>query len=166
MNFCAEIKKWSGGALLLLLLLTAACTKPEPIYEVEPVTVNVQGGAKRAVKSDRQFISGAFADVLKKQMTSDELDEAMVCYNAMSDKELMSDMIIRDMLKRSSRIPSSTEMRADTEKFVQETYVRFYKRDPSDLERWTVKQQIDQDTSLLPVMVYYAFMSGEEYRYY
>ena len=166
MNFCAEIKNWRGGALFLLLLLTTACTKPEAIYEVEPVTVNVQGGTKRALKSERQFISGAFADVLKKQMTSDELDEAMICYNAMSDKDLMRDMIIRDMLKRSSRIPSSTEMRADTEKFVQETYVRFYKRDPSDLERWTVKQQIDQDTSLLPVMIYYAFMSGEEYRYY
>jgi len=166
MNFCVEINKWSSGILFLLLSCAVACTKPEPIYEVEPVTVNVQGGTKRALKSDRQFVSSAFADVLKKQMTSDELDEAMVCYNAMSDKELMRDMIIRDMLKRSSRIPSSSEMRADTEKFVQDTYVRFYKRDPSDLERWTVKQQIDQDTSLLPVMVYYAFMSGEEYRYY
>ena len=143
-----------------------ACTKPEPIYEVNPVVVNIQGGTKRALKSDRQFVSGAFADLLKKQMTSSELDETMICYDAMTDKELMRDMVIRDLLKRSTHVPDAATMRADVSKFVRDAYTCFYKREPSDLERWTIEQQIIQDTTIVPAMVYYAFLSAEEYRYF
>ena len=144
-----------------------SCMKPEPIYEVEPLLVQVQGGQKNGVKTDRQFVSGAYADVIKKQISTSDLNEAIQCYLANSDKEMIQDMIIRGLLKRTSAvIPSSNEMRNDPEKFVTDTYRRFYKRDPSDLERWTVQNQITQDTSLLPVMIYYAFMSAEEYKYF
>lgn len=153
--------------LLLLALGAAACSAPEDIYEVDPITVQVQGGQKKAVKTDRQFVSGAYADVMKKQISTGDLDEAIVCYEANSDKELVTDMIIRDLLKRSAAvIPSATEMRGDISKFVGDTYIRFYKREPGDLERWTVQNQITQDTSISPVMVYYVFMTAEEYKYY
>ena len=141
MNSCVGIKL---KQLLLAsgVFLVAACTKPEPIYEVNPVVVNIQGGTKKALKSDRQFVSGAFADLLKKQMSSSELDETMVCYVSVSDKELMRDMVIRDLLRRSTHVPEAATMRADVSKFVKETYTGFYKREPSDLERWTIEQQI------------------------
>ncbi len=165
MNFCVDIK-WHQLMAMTGMLLFAACTKPEPIYEVNPVVVNIQGGTKKALKSDRQFVSGAFADLLKKQMSSAELDETMVCYAAVSDKELMRDMVIRDLLRRSTHVPDAASMRADVTKFVRDAYTGFYKREPSDLERWTIEQQIVQDTTLSPAMVYYAFMSAEEYRYF
>lgn len=152
--------------LAALLFMAGSCTKPEPIYEVNPVTVNVQGGTKKALKSDRQFVSGAFADLLKKQMSSDELDETMVCYASFTDKELLRDMVIRDLLRRSTHVPEAAAMRSDISGFVETAYTTFYKRDPSDLERWTIEQQIIQDTTITPAMVYYAFMSAEEYRYF
>jgi hypothetical protein len=166
MNSCV-VNKFRNVLFLLLAASFTACMEPEPIYEVEPILVEVQGGQKKAVKTDRQFVSGAFADVMKKQITTSELDEAIYCYDANSDKEMIRDMIIRDLLKRTAAvIPSVSEMRNDPEKFVGDTYRRFYKRDPSDLERWTVQNQIEQDTSIHPVMVYYVFMSAEEYSYF
>lgn len=166
MNSLKDIKSFRSLILMAPLLSVMACTKPEPIYEVDPVVVNVQGGTKKALKSDRQFVSGAFADLLKKQMSSDELDETMVCYESMTDKELMRDMVIRDLLRRSTQVPEATAMRADVSDFVRNAYTTFYKREPSDLERWTIEQQIVQDTTISPAMVYYAFMSAEEYRYF
>jgi hypothetical protein len=149
------------------LLTFASCLEPDPIYEVEPVTVQEQGGQKKGFKSDRQFVSGAFSDLFGKQITSAELDESMVCYNAISDKGLVRDMIIRDMLRRNSLVvPAAQDMRNDKDKFIIDTYRKFYKRDPSDLEKWTLLNQIDQDTTLNPVLIYYAFLSSEEYLYY
>lgn len=151
----------------LMALNWCSCMEPESIYEVEPVLVQVQGGQKKALKTDRQFVSGAYADVMKKQITTSDLDEAIYCYEANSDKEMIRDMIIRDLLKRTAAvIPTAVEMRNDPEKFVGDAYRRFFKRDPSDLERWTVQSQIVQDTSISPVMVYYVFMSAEEYLYF
>jgi hypothetical protein len=91
----------------------------------------------------------------------------MVCYEGFGEDYIIRDMIVRDMIKRSSVvIPSATEMRNDVSGFVRDTYTRFYKREPSDLEKWTVQNQITQDTTITPVMVYYSFMSAEEYLYY
>ncbi len=166
MNSCVVNKVKYFGLLLLTGAFTS-CMEPDPVYEVEPVMVQMQGGQKKAVKSDRQFVSGAFADVMKKQITTSELEEAIYCYDASGDKELVRDMIIRDLLKRTAAvIPSKNDMRSAPDVFVKDTYRRFYKRDPSDLERWTVENQIVQDTAISPVMVYYVFMSAEEYKYY
>ncbi len=149
------------------MIAFVSCMEPDPVYEVEPVLVQVQGGQKKAAKTDRQFVSGAFSDVMKKQISTSELDEAVYCYESNSDKELIRDMVVRDLLKRSAAvIPSVAAMRGNPGQFVDDTYRRFFKRDPSDLERWTVQTQIEQDTSIQPVMVYYVFMSAEEYYYY
>ncbi|MBP7166594.1 MAG: hypothetical protein KBB64_02950 [Bacteroidia bacterium] len=157
-------KKWM---LLLAMAGATSCMKPEPIFEVEPVTVNVQGGTKKAMKTNRQFVSGAYSDLTNKQIATSELDDAMVCYEGFGEDYIIRDMIVRDMIKRSAVvIPSATEMRNDVNGFVRDTYTRFYKREPSDLEKWTVQNQIAQDTTITPVMVYYSFMSAEEYLYY
>lgn len=150
-----------------IAIFTASCKKVDPIYEVEDVIVKNDASVKHALKGDRQFVSTAYSDLLKRSIPSADLNEAMNCYASVSDKEVVRDLIIRDLLRRSNlNPPSNAQMRADADAFVKDTFDRFYHRSASENEVFAVKQQLLQDTTISAVMVYYAFMTAEEYKYY
>ena len=63
-------------------------------------------------------------------------------------------------------MPTDQIMRADIDQFITDTYLRFYVREPGQYERWQLKQMIEQDAEITPEMIYYAFLTSDEYRYY
>ena len=63
-------------------------------------------------------------------------------------------------------IPSDAEMRADVEKFVQETYLRFFLRVPTAYEVFELKKEIENDPELTPELIYQAFALSNEYKFY
>ncbi|MEM7038738.1 MAG: hypothetical protein AAF570_17255 [Bacteroidota bacterium] len=79
----------------------------------------------------------------------------------------MMDMIILNFLEAPNvQIPSETDMRADLEDFVADSYRKFFVRAPSAFEQWFVSDLIRKDTAITPELVYYTFMTSNEYRYY
>ena len=158
-------------ALLLatgLTLGTAACKK-ETVYTygVDDVTVEQPGVNKPNLKNDLEFISIAYTDLFGTTIPQDKLEEMALCYTAFGDKRLMIDMVILNLLNEPGvSIPSEADMLANPGKFVDDTYRKFYVRQPSQFERWWLSSKIGSDTALSPELIYYTFLTSDEYRYY
>lgn len=156
--------------LLLILLCVsslAACKKEMVnVYEINPVHVS-PNGQKANLKSDLQFVSIAYSDLFGKQISAQELNALIAGYNSVGDKALVIDLIIRNLLVQPGIIKTNqAAMQSDPETFINETFERFFIREPSEMERWYFSDIILSNSQLLPEDIYYALMSAEEYRHY
>jgi hypothetical protein len=154
--------------LSLLLLLLGGCKK-EIIYtyEVNDVDVSQPGSAKPNVKSDLEVLSIAYSDLFGTSIPADELEAMSLSYQSFGDKRLVLDMIILNFLNEPGvQVPTDAAMRTDIEGFVDASYRKFFVREPSAFERWFVSDLIRKDAGLTPDLVYYAFMTSVEYRFY
>ena len=143
-----------------------SCTT-EYVFEVEPVQVVQSGSEKPNRKNNIEFISIAYADVFSSSISQTELNKLSVAYRSFGDKELVEDVLIKNFLNnRLAQIPSKTEMLQDVEQFIEDSYLRFYNREPSNYESWFLKKQIEDNTEIDPELIYYSMMTAEEYRFY
>tara|TARA_R110000868_G_scaffold237867_1_gene492447 strand:+ start:991 stop:1488 length:498 start_codon:yes stop_codon:yes gene_type:complete len=164
--------KVSKHILLLLALLTAGafsgCQKEKNIiYDVNDVNVNRPEGNKDYVKSLAEFISIAYTDLFGQNISQSALQTLSVPYSGFGDLKLIEDMIIKNFLNSPSAIvPSNTDMRANVDQFIMETYQKFFNRNPNEFELWHMKNLIEENADITPELVYYATMTSNEYRYY
>jgi hypothetical protein len=154
--------------LLLLLLAFSSCTHKKTYeYEVDSITVEEPGTDKPSSKTTLEFVSIAYYDLFGKNITQKDLVNLNTVYAAFGDKKLIEDMIIRNFLKRPDvKIPSLSEMKAAPESFVTDTYRKFYNRPPSPAEKWFMNNLLATDNSITPEIVYYTFLTSNEYRNY
>ncbi len=158
----------SAGLLCTVLLLGNGCKK-EIIYtyDVDDVTVEQPGTVKPNVKSDLEVLSIAYADLFGGSIPADKLEAMALSYQSFGDKRLVMDMVILNFLNDPAVIiPSDATMRSDIDAFVNASYRKFFVREPSAFERWYVGDLIRNDATLTPDLVYYAFMTSAEYRFY
>ncbi len=163
------LKKFKILFLILALSGIVSCKKKETdyIYGVNDVTVNQSGISKPNVKNTIEFISIAYSDLFGTTIGATELTELSLCYLAFGDKKFIEDLIIRNFLNKTGVIiPSQSTMTADVNAFVQTTYRKFYNRDPNEFEKWQVVNYINTTSNITPELVYYSFMTSDEYRYY
>ncbi len=160
-------------AVLLLILsvgIATGCKKEPPasyIYDVNNVTVSQDGVSKPNVKSTVEFISIAYSDLFGNTIDQATLTDLGTAYLAFGDKKLVEDLIIRNFLNtQGAEIPTVAEMNANVPLFIINTYKKFYNREPNEFELWQFTNLITTDTSVTPELVYYAFMTSNEYRYY
>lgn len=156
-------------ALVISLLLLLLSCKKETLYTYEVNEVNVQqpGVDKPNIKTDLEFISIAYTDLFGNTIPSDKLEDLSLAYVSFGDKQSIIDMIILNFMEESGvQIPSRAEMEADVESFVESSYQKFFVRQPNAFEKWFVSEKIKENSDLSPELVYYAFMTSEEYRYY
>lgn len=152
--------------VLSCLSLMLSCTT-EYVFEVEPVQVVQSGSEKPNRKNNIEFISIAYADVFSSSISQTELNKLSVAYRSFGDKELVEDVLIKNFLNNPlAQIPSKTEMLQDVEQFIEDSYLRFYNREPSNYESWFLKKQIEDNTEIDPELIYYSMMTAEEYRFY
>jgi hypothetical protein len=150
------------------LLLGPGCKKEKIYtYEVEDVNVAQPGTAKPNVKSDLEVLSIAYSDLFGTSIPASELEVMAQSYQSFGDKRLVMDMVILNFLNDPNVvIPTDASMRSDIGAFVDGCYRKFYVREPSAFERWFVTDLITQDPGLTPDLIYYAFMTSAEYRFY
>lgn len=142
-------------------------TEKTYIYTVNDVSVSQSGVSKPNVKSTIEFISIAYSDLFGNTISQSTLTNLSIAYSAFGDKKLVEDLIIRNFLNTQGvSIPTSTLMKADISKFVKESYSKFYNREPNEFELWQLTELIKNDADATPELVYYAFMTSNEYRYY
>lgn len=154
---------------LLLLGVTFSSCKKEKIYtyQVNDVNVDQTGATKPNVKSDLEIISIAYTDLFGATIPPDLLEDMSVAYQSFGDKRLMIDMIILNFLNNPGvQIPTDATMRADIGAFVAGTYRKFFVREPTAFEKWFVSDMIEKDADVTPELVYYGFMTSNEYRHY
>lgn len=154
--------------LAFVCLCVTSCKKDVSyIYDVNDTNVTQPGVSKPNVKSTLEFISIAYSDLFGTTIGAGELTDLSLSYLAFGDKKFIEDRIIRNFLNKTGVIiPTQTTMTADVGAFVQATYRKFYNRDPNEFEKWQIVNKINGDSSITPELVYYSFMTSDEYRYY
>jgi len=152
----------------ILISLAVSCKKDtEYIYEVDPVTVRKDDNLKSVEKTTVEFISIAYADVFGQTISQNQLGQLSLLYLSFGDKRLIEDMLIKNMFNSQSiQLPSEETMRADVTAFVNSIYLKLFNRLPNELEAFTLKKKISDNTSIMPDMVYYSMMTSDEYRFY
>ena len=163
--------KYTAFAIVLaLVVFTSSCKKEAPttyIYGVNSVGVTQDGVSKPNVKSTVEFISIAYSDLFGNTINQATLTDLATAYVSFADRKLIEDMIIRNFLNTSGiDIPTLTEMNANVPKFIINSYKKFYNREPNEFELWQMQNLITTDAAITPELVYYAFMTSNEYRYY
>lgn len=153
---------------LFLFVILSGCKKEEIYtYGVNDVLVDQPGAVKPHVKTDLEVISIAYSDLFGTSIPNTELDVLSQSYQAYGDKRMVIDMIILNYLNTPGvQVPSDAAMRGDIEGFVSNCYRKFYVRQPTAFEGWFVSDLIRKDASITPDLVYYAFMTSSEYRFY
>jgi hypothetical protein len=154
--------------LVLAISGIASCKKDiSYVYDVNDSTVTQPGVNKPNVKSTLEFISIAYSDLFGTSIGAGDLTDMSLCYLAFGDKKFIEDLIIRNFLNKPGVIiPTQAAMTADVPAFVAATYRKFYNRDPNEFEKWQIINKINGDPSITPELVYYSFMTSDEYRYY
>jgi hypothetical protein len=173
MNMLASInsiKSISAVSLIFIAAILSGCKKDPPasyIYGVNTETVSQDGVSKPNVKSTVEFISIAYSDLFGTTIDLTTLTELGTAYDAFGDKKLIEDMIIRNFLNSQNvTIPTVTEMNVNLPLFIINTYKKFYNREPNEFELWQFTNLVNTDANITPELVYYAFMTSNEYRYY
>ena len=161
---------------LAILFLIASCKKDNeiikdviyvPVYEVDSVLLYTSSAQKTKQKTLSQFISILYADLFQSSIPSSELNDIGELYVSIGDKQLFTEMLTSNYMNISGvKIPSKTEMNNDIDQFITDTYVRFYLRMPTELERYYLDQQIQGDSDLTPELIFFSFALSNEYWYY
>jgi hypothetical protein len=154
--------------VLLILFSFTACKRERTIlYDVQDVYVKRDGANKTRLKTTTEFIAIAYSDIFGTTIPQNKLDEIALVYESFGDKKLMEDIIVKNFINSpSAQIPSSTAMNADLDKFISDAYKKLYNREPSETETFKVKELIKSNSAITPLVVYYALMTSNEYRYY
>ena len=157
------------STFLIFLLLLSSCSKTESIYlyEVNEVEITQPGVDKKGLKGDLEFISLAYSDLFGSTLSENQLLALVGGYNAVGDKGLIADIIVRNFLNSpGADVPSVEQMKADVSAFIKATYRRFYVREPGEYELWYFENLIAEDPDITPEIIYYAFLTSDEYRYF
>ncbi len=156
------------GLILLAVVFLLACKREEVVrYEINPQHVSSSSTNKANLKSDLQLITIMYADVFGASLGNEELKGLNQAYLSFGDKDIVIDRITQYFLSQSgAQIPTAQAMRANIDQFIIDSYTRFYVRQPNEAEIFYLKKIIEEDTSIQPRDVYYALLTGEEYKYY
>lgn len=154
-------------AFLISIVFTSCKKETEYIYEVNDVQVSQEDIGKGIPKSTIEFLSIAYSDIFGNTISQNQLNRLSLLYLAFGDKKLLEDLLIKNMINRpESLLPSNQTMRADVDLFIVNAYQKLYNRSPNELEVFTLKKNINENAQMTAVMVYYAMMTSDEYRYY
>ncbi len=137
------------------------------LYGIDTVTLYSSSTQKTRLKSPTQFYAILYSDVFRKALPSTELYDLQEASLSIGDKLLMNQMMVSSYINApEALLPTAGEMRADITAFVQDTYIRFYQRNPSAVEAEYLKNLIERDPGISPKAIYTSFALSNEYLYY
>jgi len=139
------------------------------IYHVDTVAIYESGLEKDRLKTPLQYISSVYSNLYFSSIPTNILDNLAVYRVSIGDKNLVNELIINAMLQDPivlSNIPDNDEMRGDVNEFINTTYLRFFLRYPTEYEKYTMREMIENDLDMLPTDIYRAFLLSNEYQFY
>ena len=156
---------------LLLLIGVSACKKKDSnTYEV--VDTNTYGNNldKDKSKSNIEFHSILSTNLFQKPSSINELSRTDRVMQSCGDKSLINEVIISNYMNSANvKLPSRKMMTDSTERFIEETFIRFFIRRPTEAEKTWSTNFINANKSnpnFRPELVYTAFAASDEYMFY
>lgn len=170
MNMQISFNNKLGLALCLAFIFSlSSCKKQETKYNygVNNEDILPANVSKTRMKTTDQYVSILYANLFQKALSSNNLFAISQAFDSVGDQILARQVFIANLMKKPGVIiPTVNDMNADLDKFINETYVRFYVRYPSEAEKEYLKQSITADPNLTPELIYMAFALSDEYMYY
>ena len=161
--------------LILIAILGFGCKKTivektvydNVIYGLDTVYVYSSNLEKTKNKTPGQYLSIMYADIYKESIPPDVVADLEELNLALGDKLVANDLVISYFLNSpDADVPSDAAMRADIDKFIEDTYRKFYLRHPTEYEKYQFTQMIQNDPDLSPDQIYAGFILSNEYFYY
>jgi hypothetical protein len=155
--------------VLTFLIAMVSCRKQEVKrqYGVNTVDVLPNNIDKTRLKTTDQYVAILYANLFQKALSGNQLYTISQCFDSVGDQILARQLIIANFMGQPGVIlPTNNDMRADIPKFIEETYVKFYVRSPSEAEKEFLKQMIIADPKITAELVYFSFALSDEYMYY
>lgn len=154
--------------IILSGLLLASCSEDKRyIYEVDQVEIEPTSLSKTREKTYEQYVSILYANLFQEALPADKMVDITDVVRSKGDKELIFEQLISNFMNKSNVIlPTKTEMDADLDTFVEDVYVRFLVRKPTEAEKTWFKNYLLSNPQLTPEMVYFSFALSNEYKFY
>lgn len=146
-----------------------SCKKEEirPSFELNNVELYPNNAEKDKLKTNEQYVAILHANLFQTALSANEIFEINNCIESIGDKELAREVIISNFMNEEDVIiPSSDDMNDDMDAFIDDTYVRFYVRFPSEAERTYLRNYIQGNPYMTPELVYFSFALSNEYMFY
>lgn len=153
--------------LVLLLLSFVSCKDKDYIYEVNEVPILPNNADKDKEKTTEQYINIVYANLYQKALSPDKLVDLSKVIQSIGDKQVANEIVISKMMNDPEvKLPSLSQMKADPEKFIVDTYKRFFVREPTQAEKAFFLNFIKSYPNITPEHIYFAFATSSEYYYY
>ncbi len=153
--------------ILLFIINTTSCQKENYRYGLTSVDILQPSANKDKLKTPEQFVAVLYVNFFQRAISTKELVELERLIRSVGDKRLVYELIISNFLNSPEVIlPTDNEMRADLDKFIEETYKRFYVRKPTQIELNYYKNYLENNPSVNSEMVYFAFAISDEFFFY
>jgi hypothetical protein len=157
--------------LFLAFVIIQACQKSKTSkYEVNPINSYGDNLNKNKAKSNIEYHSILSTNLFQKPSSVNELTRLDRVIQSCGDKSLINEVIISNYMNSSQvRLPSRKMMTDSTDKFIDQTFIRFYIRRPSEAEKTWFTNFINANKSnpnFTPELVYTAFAASDEYFFY
>ena len=155
--------------IVAITLLNTSCKKKDDttLYQVNDEELLPSNVNKKRLKTNEQYVSILYANLFQKALSANSVYDISQCFESIGDKVVAREVLISNFMNKPDvLIPSVTQMNADIDKFVVDTYKRFYIRLPTEAEKAYIKKSITADPNLTPELVYMSFALSDEYMYY
>lgn len=151
-----------------ILLLIAGCSaEPDVTYGLQPLELNASNAEKDRVKSIDQWITILYADLFGEALGSAELFEVKQAFFSIGDQDIARATLVSNFMQDANvQLPDAGVMVQDPDGFIDDTYVRFLVRYPTEAERTWMRNYLSSNPTMTPELVYTAFALSEEYLHY
>lgn len=155
----------------MAVLLAASCKKKDVnTYEVVNTPAYGDNLNKDKSKSNIEFHSILNTNLFQKPLSINELSRIDRVIQSCGDKTLINEVIISNYMNSPAvRLPSRKMMTDSTERFIEETFIRFFIRRPTEAEKTWFTNYINANKgnpNFRPELVYTAFAASDEYMFY
>lgn len=164
-----SLKNISFILLLAVSIANTGCKKKDEatLYQVNEEELLPSNVNKKRMKTNEQYVSILYANLFQKALSANKVYDISQCFESIGDKVVAREVLISNFMNKPDvLIPTVAQMNADLDKFVTDTYKRFYIRLPTEAEKEYIKKSITADPNLTPELVYMSFALSDEYMYY
>src|SRR6056300_1642535 len=135
-----------GSKLLIALIALAAIgCRPEPdvSFELQGLEVTPGFAVKDRLKTNEQWVAIVHTNLFQAGMPANDLYNAARVFESIGDQSIAREVLLSNFFNQPDlELMSREEMLENLEAFIDETYVRFYTRYPTQAERTYVREFI------------------------
>lgn len=152
----------------ITLLAGQSCQQEDyVVFEIEEQTILPVNSEKNKDKSNVQYISILYTNMFRKAMSPNDMLDALHAIESIGDKQVAFDILVSKYMNSDEVvIPSDEEMRSDPEKFIRDTYKRFFVRQPTQAELTWMVNYINSRQDVSAELMYFAFATSNEHFHY